>query len=331
MQTFNAAILLVFSNIGAYGGLSVIERFALLTSFIPLTKFFKSALMNLGSGADAVSDKSGSAFSNLAAGVAIGGLGAIFDGKTPKGGKPQGSGSSGSGGGYGDVTSGMVEVAGEKQTLRGTVGGLVGGAVNKGKEVVKNPKGALDSALKATPGVLKETAKLYGKAAAGAAAVGTSMGSAATGGSALIGTKALVDGFRSGVNQVEGLFGPDAEDPITMQGFELANDGFSGFSEGTTMFSKETRNTINADSGAKFNEALEKYNTNPVNAENPVEPVYNDTHDSIIGVKIPGVAGKTIVRKDEQNKVIASESTFVGKKRLDNFKNEVLDPFVPKK
>lgn len=109
-------------------------------------------------------------------------------------------------------------------------------------------------------------------------------------------------------------------------------DGISGFNEGATMFTRDAKNNINADGGKKFEEAINEYNGKPEHLENPAEIVYDDSHSSIVGVKIPGVGGKTIVRKDtDTNKVISTESTYVGKKKLDSFNAEVLDPFVTKK
>lgn len=347
MQTFNAAILLIFANIGNFGTLSVIERFALLISFIPLTKFFKSALMNLGSGADTVAEKSGGAFSNLAAGMAIGGLGAIFDGKTPKGGKQQAGGSGGTGG-YNDVTSGMTEAVENKESFMGKVGSAFkdpkatyNSTKEKAKSVINDPIGTVSSIGEKTKSGLKGLAtvdnakegfKLLGKGAAVAVGAGVSLGSAATGGNPLLANKAMFDGVRSMGNQVEGWFGDSPEDPITVQGNELVEDGISGFNEGATMFTRDTKNSINDNEGKDFKNAIDLYNKKPEHLENPAEIIYDDSHSSIVGVKIPGVGGKTIVRRDTNtNKVISTESTYVGKDKLDNFSSEVLKPFVKKK
>lgn len=330
MQTFNAAILLIFANIGTFGNLSIIERFALLISFIPLTKFFKSALMNLGSGADNVAEKSGGAFSNLAAGLAIGSLGAVFDGKTPKGGKAQPNGNPVNPGGYNDSASGMTETVGEKQSFMGKIG-----------DANLEKKSALSTIKEATSSKrFKEAAKFIGKGAAVGAAAGVSMGSAATGGSPLLGNKAIFDGVKSMQNQAEGWFGKNSgdpivdssEDPITIQGHELVDDGISGFENDVTIFSGVTRDNINEDGGYEFNKAIDEYNKKPEHLDDQAVPIYNNSRSSIVGVKIPGVGGKTIARRDiETNEVISTESTFVGKDKLDNFSAEVLKPFVKKK
>lgn len=365
MQTFNAAMLLVFANIGSFGSLSVLERFALLISFIPLTKFFKTSLMNLGSGSDAVSDRAGGAFSNLATGVAIGSLGAVFDGKTPKGGKgsgaPSGSGVSGQDKEMSQMTSGMTEFDTGKESLRGRVGSVAKDVLTqspketlrktgqslretgaKMKELPEKVKENVPRMLKATPGmigkhgpgVIKEAGKLTLKAAATGAAAGVSLGSAATGGSAILGNKAVFSGIQSMQNQAEGWFGgSDYEgEKVVAQGSELAADGISGFSEGATMFTKDVRENINKDEGSDFKKSLEAYNEKTENANNPAEIIYNDNQSAIVGVKIPGVGGKTVTRKDPStNKVISSESSYIGKGRLDEFKTDVLSKYTPKK
>ena len=141
-------------------------------------------------------------------------------------------------------------------------------------------------------------------------------------------------------NQAEGWFGKksegavadSSEEPITVQGHELMGDGISGFDEGAMIFSSDASDNINEDGGFEFKKAIDEYNGKPEHLESQAEIVYDDSHNSIVGVKIPGVGGKTIARRDmDTNRVISTESTYVGKDKLDNFSSEVLKPFAKKK
>lgn len=333
-------MLLVFANIGSFGGLTVIEKFALLISFIPLTKFFKTSLMNLGSGSDAASEKAGGAFSTLAAGLAAGSLEATMDGKTPKGGKVGAtSGVASKDAELTKMTSGMTDAKVEKESLMGRIGGVAKGTAEASKNFAKNPVESMKelgkSAAKFAPEAGKAALAAGANAAAMGAAAGVSLGSASTGGSLLVGNKAIYSGMKNIQNRAESLFGDDESDlgPKTIaQGNELAQDGISGFNEGATMFTGDTRYKINEDGGADFKQSIETYNQKPENADNPAEILYNDNQSAIVGVKIPGVGGKTVTRKDpDTNKIISSESAYVGKDRLDEFKADVLHKYVPKK
>jgi hypothetical protein len=50
---------------------------------------------------------------------------------------------------------------------------------------------------------------------------------------------------------------------------------------------------------------------------------YKDSHN-IIGVKLPGVSGKTTSLKDESGKPYYSETSYKGSKTLNRFNNEVM-------
>jgi len=317
MQTFNAAMLLVYSNIGMFGSLTVIERFALLISFIPLTKFFKSVLMNLGSGSDSVADRTSGAFSSFATGLAAGGLNAAFDGKSEKKGKMVSS----------DGESKMNAVPDNNNSVAGS-----GQAETK-----ESFMGKVGSTFKnaTAPG---ERGRLLGKAAGMVAGAGVSLGSAATGGSPILGNAAVFAGANSIANQMEGWSMKEGDSDSgsadnTMAGSELREFGVAGFDNDQVVFNNTTSKNINADDNSKneFLESIESYNTVPENADRAVEALYKDNGKDIYGVKMQGVSGKTIVRKSpESGRAISSESNIKGFSNLESFK-PVMEKYTKEK
>lgn len=288
MQTFNAAMLLVFTNIGAYGSLSLIERFALLISFIPLTKFFKAGLMNLGSGSDAIGEKTSGAFTNLASSMAAGLLASKLDGKTEKDGKT--------------VSRDGKSQEGSKHSF--------GQASNAGS----GTGGGSASTKNSLKGGLGEAGRLAGKGAAIVAGAGISMGSAATGGSPVVGNAVMFKSIQSGANQVEGWFQPEDEEELTVQGSELSPMGISGFDNDKVMFTSEGRDSVN-NNKEKFIENVEAYNQQHETAK--MDIIYDDAGNNIVGMRIPGVEGRTTTTRDpETGKTMFSESTYGGQKSL---------------
>jgi hypothetical protein len=180
MQTFNAAMLLVFSNIGSYGSLNIIERMALMISFIPLTKFFKNTLMNLGSGSEAAAERTGGAFTNLAASVASGALLSSLDGKSTKNGRTVNSSDG----------KPLDSILATENT-----------GLKKSTSVDKTSAEQLRGSLGKFG---KEALSFGGKAAAMVAGAGVSLGSAATGGSPLIGSASVIAAAGAMGNQAEG-------------------------------------------------------------------------------------------------------------------------------
>lgn len=319
MQTFNAALLLVFSNIGSFGGLSVIEKFALLISFIPLTKFFKGSLMNLGSGSDAAADKTAGAFSSFATGLVAGSLHAGFDGKSEKKGK-------------------IVPAGGETNVSAPTADGNVPSAnvSAEGNNTKDSFRGSLAKTLKNAT-AKGEGKRLAAKTAGMMAGAGLSLGSAATGGSPLLGNSALFSGAQSIANQVEGWGIHDeptaAPETSSMTGADMKDMGVSGFDNENIVLNPTVRGNINEspESRSEFVESVNQYNGKPENMSKPVEILYKDNGKDVYGVKIPGVKGKTVTRKDPSTgRAIASESKFTGGENLQKFK-PVLSKYTQEK
>jgi len=318
-------MLLVFANIAAYSTIGLLERFILLMSFIPLTKFFRTSLMNLGSGSDAVAERTGGAVSSAVSAFTAGSILSRFDGKSEKNGRIVDSGKmSGStsalmpNAGLNTASSYSKSDADEKAATLGSYGA---GAARKAQTVLKN-------ATKPA-----ELARLAGKGAAIAAGAGLSLGSVATGGNPLIGNSVMLKSSNSIFNQAEGWSIKDSvpEDVNVSQGYELTADGISGFNNDTTTFSQITRKNINESpaSQSNFVASVDAYNQKSENAGNEVSLKRQDNGD-IFGAVIPGVMGKTTSGKDEKGKVIFSESSYTGKGKLDNFK-PLLNDFKNKK
>lgn len=303
-------MLLVFASIGAYGSLSLMERLALLISFIPLTKFFKSGLMNLGSGTDAVGEKTGGAFTNLATAFAAGTVLSKYDGKVEKDGKM-----------VSDKKNSSVDgVSGTGiQTGRSTTApSIENNPQSSGFDSKDKLKGGLENSREAAGKAIGEARRMAGKVAMVGAGAGVSLGSAAVGGSPLAGKAAMIGATKSMSNQVQGWMQPVDESPITMQGNELQEYGVKGIDNDKVIFSNDVRESVNEDQ-SQFLERIDSHNT--VNPEDRMEAIYNDKGDTIVGARVSGIAGKTVSMKDpETNKVISSESTILGVQKLDKIK-----------
>jgi hypothetical protein len=318
LQSFTALMLLIFTNIAAYGNLSVIERFVMLVSFIPMIKFFRTTLMNLGSGADAVGERTGGAFTNLMGAVASGALLSRFDNKSEKNGKMVGA----DGKPLASSIAGAVEENGVKSTVK----------ANNDKSLSERLKGSLDKAENFAKNALqpKELGRLAGKSAAMVAGAGVSLGSASTGGNALLGNSAILAGANSISNQIEGWSMPNdgptesRETPTVKQGHELNSEGIGSFNGEKIVLSGTARKNINRDDASRssFEKSVNEFNQLPGNeGEGGASILYGDNGKDIYGVSICGVSGKTVVRKDpETNKTIATESYYSGNEKLEQFK-----------
>ena len=313
LQVFMALVLLIFSNISAYSTLNTLERFALLISFIPLTKFFKGSLMNLGSGSDAVAEKTGGSLGTMAGAFVAGSLLSRFDGKSEKNGKMVDSGKAADASMVNpnvvsSVNTPTSSLASNKEKLKGGFSN----ALDKVKTIAGNASKP------------SEIGRLVGKSAVMGLGVAASLGSAASGGNPLLGNSALVGAGNSIFNQAEGWSIPDSvpEDVNVSQGHELTADGISGFNNDTLMFSPEARKNINEspEAQSQFVSSVEAYNQKSENIGKEISLKRQDSNGAIFGAVIPEVKGKTTFMKDEKGKVISSESSFTGKGKLDNFK-----------
>ncbi|MHC1734522.1 MAG: hypothetical protein AB9921_02485 [Erysipelotrichaceae bacterium] len=313
MQAFNAAILLLFAVVSTYGTLTVLERFALLISFIPLTKFFRTSLMNLGSGSDAVAERTGGSLTNMVGALTAGALMSRFDGKSEKNGKvvEDGKAAPQQAQTYSPV-NGENETKASKESLKGRLDGFADKAQTIGKNALKPA----------------ELARMAGKGAAIAGGFALSAGSAATGGNPILGNAAVLKGGTSMLNQMEG-WGikdeVDAESPMVLHGSELTDSGFGGISDDVLTFSSGANANINEtpESKASFHASVERYNLKPENLTSPAEVLFNDDKSKMVGVRIPGVSGKTRTIKDGRGKPVFSESTIYGQKKFNDFKGHM--------
>lgn len=328
MQTFNAAILLLFLTVSQQGTLTVLERFALLISFIPLTKFFKTSLMNLGSGSDAVGEKTGSSLVSMGTAFAAGALGAVMDGKAK--GKNGGKAEAKADGGIKSNTaeSSLKEGADDKAKLKGGVGE----SIKQSADAAKDKIARAGKYMWENKGQVAKDIAVGGATMAGAAA--TSLGSAAGGGQPTVGIAPLLFGAQHAFNSIGGgladleTAGVAGENELSIaSGSELSDMGISGFDNGMITLSNELKADINSDTATQlaFKKNVEMYNQNVGSDNEKAKVEFDSSGKNIIGVKIAAVAGETKqIRNPEDMKFLTTESAYYGKKHLDEFHSKVI-------
>lgn len=152
MQTFNGIMTAIFLLAFRYASLSVVEKFALLMSYIALSDYFKNTLMDARSGADGIDDGASRVLGTVG-GTALAGVvgGGLF--KSSKSGEKSESGgkhsSDSSGDGVGIQTSEQKRAlaAGDKPTPanRGAIGNMKANAkkgLSNTNQAIKNKIGS---------------------------------------------------------------------------------------------------------------------------------------------------------------------------------------------
>lgn len=251
MQLFNAIMTTIFLLTLSYTSLRAIERIALLMTYVGLSDYFKSTLMDAGSGTDRIADKASSAMATMGGTALAGAVSSasnLLRGKNSTG-EEKGGALSSSGrvaNNNEDVTAHMDADQAKAYTKANTP---ERGGIGRVKNVAKKAGRAIDEKLSTSKG-----GEIYGLGKDGAKAMGSvgksifkatkvprhmmaSAGATALQAGTVLGMEAVgANSFeaRRGLTRALGSFGEDAKSMVNGDFMDDAAREWNDFMDGDT-------------------------------------------------------------------------------------------------